>query len=182
MRTRLPLATALGALAATLLGAAATLGSGAGPGYAEVTGFTAAVQNGNFAKLSVTVDGSIPRQPDAFIGGHAVVGLAWADLDTGKVFVTTIHPVLGRDSHQNPDAWHAHTATLGGGATAPNDFCVLSIDSTPNAGIAIHGNTMQVNIARSALPVDPSAFDAAVGFTIEPDNGCGSGLAVRVVS
>jgi hypothetical protein len=181
MRTRLPLATALGALAATLLGAAATLGSSPGPGYAAVTGFSASAQNGNLAKLSVTVDGNIPRQPDTFIGEHAVVGLAWADLDTGKVFVTTIHPVLGRDSHQNPDAWHAHTATLGGGATSPNDFCVLSIDSTPTAGISIHGGTMRVNVALKDLPVAPSAFDAAVGFTIEPDTACGSGLAVRVV-
>ena len=182
MRTRLPLAIAVGTLAATVFGAAATLGSGSGPGYAAVTAFSAAAQNGNVAKLSVTVDGTIPRDPDAFIGSHAVVGLAWADLDTGKVFVTTIHPVLGRDSHQNPDAWHAHTATLGGGASSPNDFCVLSIDSTPTAGISIHGNTMRVNVSLDDLPVAPSAFDAAVGFTIEPDTACGSGLAVRTVS
>ena len=181
MKTRLPLAIAIGTLAAAMFGAVATLGSGSGPGYAAVTEFSAAAQNGNLARLSVTVDGTIPRNPDAFIGSHAVVGLAWADLDTGKVFVTTIHPVLGRDSHQNPDAWHAHTATLGGGATSPNDFCVLSIDSTPTAGIAIQRNTMWVNVALDDLPVAPSAFDAAVGFTIEPDAACGSGLAVRVV-
>jgi hypothetical protein len=181
MRTKLPLATAFGVLAATVLGAAATFGSSPGPDYAGVTAFSANVQNGNRVKLSVTVDGTIPRKPDAFIGAHAVVGLAWADLNTGKVFVTTIHPVLGRDSHQNPDAWHAHTATLGGGATAPNDFCVLSIDSTPTAGIVIQGNTMRVNVALRDLPVAPSAFDAAVGFTIEGDHACASGLAVRVV-
>jgi len=181
MRTRLPLALALGALAAMVVGTAATLGSGIGPGYGAVTAFSAAAQNESLAKLSVSVDGTIPREPDAFIGAHAVVGLAWADLDTGKVFVVTIHPVLGRDSNQNPDAWHAHTATLSGGATPPNDFCVLSIDSTPTAGIAIHGDSMQVNVALADLPAAPSAFDAAVGFTIEPDDACGSGLAVRVV-
>jgi len=181
LRKRLPLAIALGALAATVFGAAATLGSGSGPGYVGVTAFSATAQNGNLAKLSATVNGTIPRDPDSFIGAHAVVGLAWADLDTGKVFVTTIHPVLGRDSHQNPDAWHAHTASLGGGATSPNDFCILSIDSTPTAGIVIRGNTMQVNVALADLPFAPSALDGAVGFTIEPDAGCGSGLAVRVV-
>jgi hypothetical protein len=181
MRTRLPLAVALGALAAMVFGVAATLGSGTGPGYAAVTAWSAQAHNANMAKLSVTVAGGIPREPDAFIESHAVVGLAWADLNTGKVLVTTIHPVLGRDSHQNPDAWHAHTATLGGGATAPNDFCVLSIDSSPTAGIVIRGDQMQVNIGLDDLPVDPSAFDAAVGFTIEPDTACGSGLAVRVV-
>lgn len=172
----------MGALAATVLGAAATLGSSPGPGYAEVTSFSASAQNDNLAKLTATVGGTIPRQPDAFIGGHAVVGLAWADLDTGKVFVVTIHPVLGRDANQNPDAWHAHTATLGGGATAPNDFCVLSIDSTPTAGIVIQRNTMSVNVALRDLPVAPSAFDGAVGFTLEGDDACGSKLAVRVAS
>ncbi|MCI0344568.1 MAG: hypothetical protein L0221_03855 [Chloroflexi bacterium] len=181
MRTRLPLATALAVLAATVLGVAATLGSSPGPSYGGVNAFSATAENGNLAKLTVTVDGTIPRQPDEFIGAHAVVGLAWADLDTGNVFVATIHPVLGRDSHQNPDAWHAHTATLGGGATGPNDFCVLSINSAPTAGIAIHGNTMQVNVLLADLPVAPSAIDGAVGFTIEGDSSCASGLAVRVI-
>ena len=182
MKARLPLAVALGALSAMVIGATATLGSAPGADYAQVTSFSAGAHNGNLAKLTVTVDGTIPRQADVFIRAHAVVGLAWADLDSGKVFVTTIHPVLGRDSHQNPNAWHAHTATLGGGATAPNDFCVLSIDSTPTSGIAISGSTMVVNVSLDSLPVAPSAFDAAVGFTIEGDSACASGLAVRIVS
>lgn len=182
MKARLPLAVALGALSAMVIGVAATLGSAPGADYAQVNSFSAAAQNGNLARLSVSVDGSIPRQADVFIRSHAVVGLAWVDADTAKVFVTTIHPVLGRDSHQNPDAWHAHTATLGGGATAPNDLCVLSIDSTPTAGIAINGDTMVVNVSLDSLPVAPSAFDAAVGFTIEGDSACASGLAVRMVS
>ena len=96
--------------------------------------------------------------------------------------VATIHPVLGRDSNQNPNSWHAHTARLSGGATSPNDFCIASIDSTPTAGIAITGNAMTIMIPADRLPVSVSAFDAAVGFTIEPDGGCGSGLAVRLVA
>jgi hypothetical protein len=147
-----------------------------------VSSWSAALQNDNLAKLTVTSRGDIPRQPDAFIGSNPVVGLAWADLGTGKVFATTIHPVLGRDSHQNPDSWHGHTATLSGGATPPNDFCVVSIDSTPTAGIQIHGSTMTVNVRADRLPVAPSAFDAAVGFTIQPDSACASGLAVRTVA
>jgi hypothetical protein len=87
-----------------------------------------------------------------------------------------------RDSQHYPDAWHAHTATLGDGATPPKDFCVVSIDSTPTAGIQIHGSEMDVDVRSDQLPVGPSAFDAAVGFTIQPDSACASGLAVRVVN
>ena len=84
--------------------------------------------------------------------------------------------------NQNPDAWHAHTARLSGGETSPNDFCIASIDSTPTAGIAITGNAMTIMIPADRLPAPVSAFDAAVGFTIEPDPGCASGLAVRLVA
>ncbi len=167
-------------LTAAFAGAQSVTASLSGPAYLAVTSFTATSQNAETAKLSVTTGAAIPRQPDAFINSNPVVGFAWADLDTGKVFVTTIHPVLGRDSHQNPDSWHAHTATLTGGATSPHDFCLASIDSTPTAGISIHENTMDVNVRKSALPVAPEAFDAAVGFTIQPDAACASGLAVQI--
>lgn len=170
------------ALALTALLAGTAAASGDGPEYLKVDDWSASLRSANVAELSVTTAGSIPRRADAFIGAHAVVGLAWADLDSGRVVVATIHPVLGRDSHQNPDAWHVHTASLTGGATEPNDFCVASIDTTPTAGIAITGNTMTLNIRTNRLPVAVSAFDAAVGFTIEPDSACGSGLAVRVVA
>jgi hypothetical protein len=70
---------------------------------------------------------------------------------------------------------------VSGGATPPNDFCVVSIDSTPTAGIGIHGNTMAVSIQARKLPVPPEDFDAADGFTLEQDAACASGLAVRLV-
>jgi hypothetical protein len=173
---------ALIAIGAAILAAAPGLASGTGAAYAQVSSFTATLQNGEAARLTVTTAGDIPRRPDAFVLANPVVGLAWADLDSGRVIVATIHPVLGRDSHQNPDSWHLHTATLAGGASAPNDFCIVSIDSSLTAGISIHGRTMSVNIRREALPVDPSAIDAAVGFTIQPDSSCTSGLAVRIVN
>lgn len=154
-----------------------------GPDSLDVNSFTAASQNDNATRLSVTTGDDIPKRPDAFIESKLVVGLAWADLDTGMVFVATIHPVIGRDSHQNPDAWHAHTATVSGGATPPNDFCLVSIDSTPTAGIQIQGSTMKVNVQDWKLPVPPEDFDAAAGFTVEPDGACAdSGLAVRLVA
>lgn len=181
MKGRFAIAAAVVGLAAASLGAVGVLAAGSGPSYLQVVSWSATAQNDNVARLSVTTAGAIPRRPDPFIASNPVAGLAWADLDTGRVFVTTIHPALGRDSHQNPAGWHAHTATLAGGATAPNDFCVASIDSTPTAGIQIHGNTMDVNVRADQLPVTPSAFDAAVGFTIQPDSACASGLAVRTI-
>lgn len=164
-----------------LLAGGAVMAAASGPEYLDVESFTAISQNDNAARLSVTTGRDIPKQPDEFIESKLVVGLAWADLDTGKVFVTTIHPVIGRDSHQNPDAWHAHTATVTGGATPPNDFCLVSIDSTPTAGIQIEGSTMKVNVQDWKLPVPPEAFDAAAGFTLEENEACASGLAVLLV-
>ena len=155
-----------------------------GPAYLAVESFSAeAAGDDNRVKLSATVNGEIPRRPDAFIDDAAnlVVGLAWADLQSSQALVTTIHPVIGRDSHQNPDAWHAHTVRLAGGASAPNDFCLAAISSTPTAGIQIHGSEMRVNLAAEDLPFAASAIDAAVGFTVHPDAACAaSGLGVRV--
>jgi hypothetical protein len=170
------------AVAALVGGAGAVLGTGSGPGYTHIDTWSASLRNGNVAQLRATTDGRIPRQPDAYINGNPVVGIAWVDLATAKVVVATIHPVIGRDSHQNPGSWHAHTATLAGGATAPNDFCVASIDTAPTAGIAITGSTITLSIRADRLPVAPAAIDAAVGFTIQADAACASGLAVRVVA
>jgi len=175
-------AAALGGICAAVALMAVGLAFAAtpGPDYLDVTTWTAAAQNKSTAQLSATTKSSIPRRPDLFIRSNPVVGLAWVDSQTSKAFVVTIHPVLGRDSHQNPRAWHAHTVTLAGGATSPNDFCLVAITSTPTAGISIHGATMQTNVRRSALPVSPAAFDAAVGFTLQTDGACASGLGVRV--
>jgi hypothetical protein len=180
MKGRLVLASVLAAAAAASVGAVAVVAAAPGPDYLAVEAFRASSLNHNAAQLSVTTGGEIPRRPDAFIGARPVVGFAWTDLQTGKAFVTTIHPLIGRDAHQNPDAWHAHTVTLAGGATAPNDFCLVSIDSTPTAGIQIHGSTMTVNVRQSELPFALEAFDAAVGFSVEADAACDSGLAVVI--
>lgn len=174
-------------LAVTTLAALAAVGAviaaQAGPAYLAVESFSADSVNPNRAKLSAQVAGDIPRRPDPFIrdAANLVVGIAWADLDSAQAFVTTIHPVIGRDSNQNPDAWHAHTVTLAGGATPPNDFCLTGITSTPTAGIQIHDSEMGVNVATRDLPFAARAIDAAVGFTVHQDAACSAtGLAVRV--
>jgi hypothetical protein len=172
------------AVAVTALGAAAilaglALASAPGPDYLSVVSSSATAKNHHQARLAVTTKAAIPRHPDAFIRSNPVVGFAWVDVATSKAFVVTIHPVIGRDSHQNPRGWHAHTVTLSGGATAPNDFCLASIDSSPTAGISIHGKTMKVNVRASKLPVAASAFDLATGFTLQHDTACTSGLGVQ---
>ena len=154
--------------------------SAAGPAYLAEVSFTAKAQQGHLAKLSVTTGATIPRHPDAFIRSNPVVGFAWVDVGTSKAFVATIHPAIGRDSRQNPNGWHAHTVTLATGATAPNEFCLASIDSSPNAGIQVHGKTMRVNVRARVLPLAASAVDTAVGFTLQQDSACTSGLAVRI--
>ncbi len=147
--------------------------------YMEVTSSTESVQNANLAKFTLTAGGTIPTSPDAFISSNIAVGYAWADLATGKALVAVIHPTFV-DSRQEPDGWHVHTVSLTGGATSPNDFCVASVDSAPTAGINISGDSLEVNILQSKLPVGetPSSLSAVVGFTLQSDTACASGLAV----
>jgi hypothetical protein len=152
--------------------------SAPGPPYLAVSSFSATAHHRHLAKLSLTTGAPIPRHPDAFIRANLVVGFGWADLDTNRAFVVTIHG--GRDSRQNPRGWHPHTVTFGPGATPPNDYCFVSIDSSPTAGIQLHGATMRVNVRTRVLPFPVSAIDTAVGFTIQPDAACASGLGILI--
>ena len=175
------------ALVATLGGAALVAGSQAGPGYLSVGSWTADAVSSRTVRVSATTNGAIPKQPDSFIAGNVISGIAWADLGTGTALVATIHPALGRDSHQRPAGWHLHTVQLAGGATGPNDFCLVAVTSTPTAGIRIQGSTMTIDLAASKLPdggsgpISVDDIDAAVGFTVHGgDAGCATGLGVRI--
>lgn len=172
-------------VAASLALSAVVAGAQAGPAYLAVTDWSAEASSPMTVQLSASTNAAIPRFPDEFIAGNAIVGLAWADLGTGTAVVATIHPAIGRDSKQLKDGWHLHTVQLGGGATAPNDFCLVDVLTTPTAGIQIKGDTMSINIAASKLPLGGNVtvddLDAAVGFTVHPgDAGCDTGLGVRV--
>lgn len=180
---------AVGGVAASLALSAVAAASQAGPAYLAVGSWSGAAVGANLVKLSATTNGSIPKRADAFITDNVIVGVAWADLGTGTALVATIHPTLGRDSNQRPDAWHIHTVQLGGGATAPNDFCLVAVLSTPTAGINLKGSTLSVQLSASDMPVaggslvPVGAIDAAVGFTVHGgDAGCATGLAVRIRS
>ena len=174
-------------VAANLALAAVVAGAQAGPSYLAVGGWSADAVGPSNVQLSAITNGAIPKRADQFINDNVIVGIAWADLGTGTALVATIHPTLGRDSNQRPDSWHLHTVQLAGGATAPNDFCLVSVNSTPTAGIAIQGNSMTINLAASKLPdagngpISVDDLDAAVGFTVHGgDAGCATGLGVRV--
>jgi len=133
-----------------------------------------ATSTANSATLTVKAADAIPRFPTDYVNSQAIVGFGWADLGTGEAFITTIHPVIGRDSHQNPDAWHAHTASLTPIGIVPDDgFCLNSVNSTPEAGIQIQGDTMIVKARTSTLPYSTDDVNAIVGFTVVGGPGCG---------
>lgn len=174
-------ATVLLGPAIVLAGLGIASAAQAGPPYLAVQDWSADAQGQNLARLSAATMGDIPKRPDAFVESQLIVGIAWVDLATGSALAATIHPVLGRDSNQRPDAWHLHTVVLTGGATAPNDLCLVSVSSTPTAGIQIKGSTIDIKIRASELPFAPDAVDLAAGFTVHAgDEGCATGLGVRV--
>ena len=176
-------AVALAVLSALVLSTTFTAAAEAGPPYLAVDSWSADAIGTNQVRLAATTNGAIPKSPDDFIGSNVIVGIAWADLGTGTALVATIHPVLGRDSNQRPDQWHLHTVQLAGGATAPNDFCLVAVTSTPTAGISIKGSTIAIQLDASKLPdgVGAGDIDAAVGFTVHGgDAGCATTLGVRI--
>lgn len=147
--------------------------------YADVDGGTVAVRGGSI-HLAVEGGGLIPRFPDSFITSVAVFGYAWADLDTGAGIVSVIHPVIGRDSHQNPDGWHTHPVQLAGG-TGASDFCIVSIGGS-QGGIRIAGDTMRLSMPAHFVPVAGAALDVVASFIVQVDAGCaGSGLGVAIL-
>lgn len=174
------IAVGLFAVATVVATAGAALAAQPGPDYLVVTDWSAQPRGQNGLTLSAVTDGQIPRSADAFIGSELIVGLAWADLDTGTAVVATIHPVLGRDSNQRPDSWHVHTVQLAGGATAPNDFCLVEVSTTPEAGIRLVGSSITLQLAAAEAPMGVDAVDAAVGFTVHGDDACATNLGVRL--
>lgn len=150
------------------------------PSYATLED-AAAAGVGGALKLEADTDGEIPRHADTYIGSVAVFGYAWADLGTGRAVVAVIHPAIGRDSNQNPDAWHTHPVQLAAGAGASN-FCIVSL-GTSQAGIAIVGDRIRVNIAENQAGLSADAIDVAAAFIVQPEGGCAAtGLGVKVLS
>ena len=171
---------------ASFVAATLVLGLGFAPALAIAPGYTIATsasaeENGGSLKLSVTAGGDIPRFPDEYISKDALVfGFAWADLDTGNVILAGIHPQIGRDSNQNPDAWHTHPGVLDQQGQ-DSDFCVKSL-GTSQGGIKIKGDTLNLNISSNQAGVAVEDLDGAVGFTVVQDDDCTSGLGVNITA
>ena len=176
----------IGLAAASLVATGVAMADQPGPDYLAVQTFSAQAQNANVVKLSATAQADIPTRADSFIGENAIVGIAWADLDSGTAVVATIHPSFGQDSHQRKDGWHIHTVQLGDGATGLDDYCLVAVLTTPTAGIQLHGSTIDVNLRASEMPlvggepIEVADLDGAVGFTVHGDGGCATGFGVRV--
>src|SRR6188474_1913356 len=72
------------AVTALLLGAVGmTIAFQPGPAYLAVQSYTASAQGPNAVKLSASTNADIPKMTDAFIAAQLIVGIAWADLDSG---------------------------------------------------------------------------------------------------
>ena len=150
------------------------------PDYTTVESADAA-SSGGALKLAAHVAGDISRLADTYISSVAVFGYAWADLGTGRGIVAVIHPAIGRDSNQNPDAWHTHPVQLAAGAGASN-FCIVSL-GTSQAGIAIVGDQIRVSVARNQAGLSADDLDVAAAFIVQPEAGCtATGLGVKVLS
>lgn len=146
--------------------------------YTDLTGATARSVQGTL-HLSVETAGPVPRFPDAFIGSVAVFGYGWVDGDTGDGVVAVIHPLIGRDSHQNPDGWHTHPVTLAAGNAF--DFCLAGI-GTSQGGLSIVGNGLRLRMALRQAGVAADDLDVAAAFIVAVDAGCaGLGLGVDVL-
>lgn len=139
------------------------------PDYTQLDGARAVGTAGSL-HLSIDAGGPIARFPDDFIRSVAVFGYAWVDLGTNQGIVAVIHPAIGRDSRQNPDAWHTHPIVLSAG-TATSTFCLAGIAAS-QGGLTITGDVMGLNIALRQAGIAAAALDVAASFVVVGDAGC----------
>lgn len=141
----------------------------AAPSYTTVTASSVTSNPANTVyAFSATTDGTIPKVADSYIADQVLVfGYAWLDVGTSpaSAVVATIHPAAGKDSTQNPNNWHAHTAELAPTADCSGGLQVVGLAS-PTAGVAITGNSITVTMNANSATVTPDTFDAATGFTL----------------
>ncbi len=104
-------------------------------------------------------------------------GFAWLYASgPNTAFVAVTHNGV-KDSTQNPNGWHTHNVSLGPGG-ANSDACITGLGPDTFAGVAINGDTINVNVRNSQLTGTLSG--GATAFTIVGDAGCGSGLGVTL--
>ena len=148
------------------------------PGYAVVMAGTVA-QAGGALLLTVEAAWSPPRFADAYVASLPIFGFAWVDSDSGRFLAATIHPSIGRDSHQNPDAWHTHPGAVVAG-TDRSDFCVADV-GTSQAGLSLSGGALRLAVPVHQAGLTAEEIDVVASFEARPDTGCASGLGVVVL-
>jgi hypothetical protein len=138
----------------------------AAPAYTTVT--SSSVTSNPAGKkyvFSATTGGAIPHTPDSYTSTKLVFGYAWLDafplVTPTNGVLAVIHPGVV-DSTQNPNGWHAHTATLNAAG------CVTGVADI-NAGVGINGNTVKINMRASEATVTPTTFVAAAAFELVVD-------------
>jgi len=161
--------TMLAALLVAIFTASVVTPAMAAESWQHVVSSSVNPTSGQTSTLSVKAANNIPLHTSV-LGGFAWVYASGPN----TVFVAVTHTGV-KDSIQNPNGWHAHNVQLGAGGLN-SDACIVGL-SDANAGIAIQGNSINVNVRNSELTGTFSSSAAA--FTIVGDAGCtATGLGV----
>ena len=159
-----------------------------GPDYMRIdqqSAFINLIDNGQMARLILKTEGSIPLQPDSFISSNLMTGFAWVDLDTSRAIAILIsgknNLLTSPAFYQTLGGWHTYALGLSPGQSFPHDFCVSAIQPiAPTAQIGIVGNQVVTQLQRSSLFIQPSAFDTAIGFSLQVDRHCRTSLGLQI--
>ena len=145
------------------------------PSWLGVDDFAINSNSARTTSLVVDATDSIPRNA----GPGVLAGFGWFyDDGPDTVFAVTTHEPV-RDSRQNPDHWHAHNVIAGASNdSSVADACIVSLSGYVQAGIAIQGDIMTVNVPPTTLSgsitTGPGSF--LIVPTIPSDNVCGETL------
>jgi len=141
------------------------------------------------AAFQLTIDATDAIPKNAGVGVLGGFGWFYGSGPDSVFAVTTHNPV--RDSHQNPDHWHAHNVVAGGTISpgSGTDACIVSLSGYVQAGISIKGDKMKINVPATTLSgtlnQGAGAFHivnnaTACGVTILADGVTPSGLNLGV--
>lgn len=141
-------------------------------GWQGIDDDSVSAKNKNTTLLTIDATDVVPQKT------KDLVGFAWLYVATSSnsAIAITQHQVNAdtdpknevRDSTQNPDGWHPHNVNLGPGTTN-SSACVTDIVDAPNAGVAIKGDLVQVNVRNSILTGDLSTASAVFDIIVDSD-------------
>ena len=119
------------------------------PSWLAVDSSNIAQKGSKTYQLSIDAADTIPRNA----GKGVLAGYGWfyaSGPDT--VFAVTTHNPV-RDSRQNPDHWHVHNVVAGAPSISDGtvDACIVSLSEYVQAGIAIKGDKMTINVPATTL-------------------------------